>query len=105
MKGHLNCASYVTHKIESGIDRKLVHCQNSQNFFLSDPYSVLYKDDQDLVNEILDNMWEKDIYGDSFKQNLEQEPEKAYDPTTKMKLRHQQVERWEKCLEFFLNQP
>ena len=36
-------------------------------------------------------MWEKDIYGDTFKQNLELEPEKLYDPTTKMKLRHQQV--------------
>lgn len=56
-----------------------------------DPYAVLYKDDGDLVNEVLDDMWQKQIFNDSFKEDIELDSQKKHDPSTKMKLRHLQV--------------
>ena len=59
-----------------------------------DPYAVLRRDHQDdLINEVLDRMYDTDVINDAVSRDLglDNDVTKYGDPRTKMALRHQQV--------------
>ena len=61
------------------------------NISFTDPYSILNEDSNDVVDDILQNMLEKDFVEDYVVKDLGFKEKKLKDPRTKMKLRQQQV--------------